>query len=180
MKVKKSQVAIFICMFLCPPLIHSVTVFAGVCYRGLNSSERDKQTFPGAFSYHNLRMEEDYQEYGRVWQKKPSIIWGFRIVVGPKDGFKLARKVRRSQSWWALSHPSCYCILHLWAPSITKSSVLCPWELFPRVGLKGIFVQKHLTHIVKTLSLYIWDAAESRFNKVLVHMTAMWRLLFSC
>ena len=35
----------------------------------------------------------------------------------------LPTKMRRSQSWWALSHPYCHCILYLKAPFITKSSV---------------------------------------------------------
>ena len=42
---------------------------------------------------------------------------------------KLPTKVHRSQSWWALSRPYCHCILYLWAPSITKSSVR-PCEVF--------------------------------------------------
>ena len=103
MKVgKKSRASIFIFMFLCSPLIHGVAVFAGVCHRGLKTSERDKQTHAGALSYHNLRTEEDYREYGRVW--------GFRIVVGP----------------------------------------------FPKwIGVKGIFVQKHLSHCENTFFVHL-------------------------
>ena len=49
---------------------------------------------------------------------------------------KIPRKVRRSQSWWALSSLYCHCILYPYAPSITKSSVRpC---LFVRVRVWGV------------------------------------------
>ena len=54
-----------------------------------------------------------------------------RKTSGTQGGMrpKLPTKVHRSQSWWALSRPYCHCILYLWAPSITKSSVR-PCEVF--------------------------------------------------
>ena len=36
---------------------------------------------------------------------------------------KLPRTMHRSHSWWALLHPYCHCILYLYSPSLTKSSV---------------------------------------------------------
>ena len=66
MKVGKSPepVSSFSCFYARPSSIALQS--AGVCHRGLKTNERDKQTHPGAVSYHNLRTEEDYREYGRV------------------------------------------------------------------------------------------------------------------
>ena len=71
---------------------------------------------------------------------------------------KLPRKVRRSQSWWALSRPYCHCIIYLKVPSMTKSSVH-PWIQSDQKYRVAALLEKNLENYWRnSLTIIIWKS----------------------